>query len=95
MGIHMVCAWQLRRGWEGRINWLMLYSRFGTTTLILQLMPVLSMFFLLTSAAGTALWVADLEREKHHQAVAIAEQIDGVGENDEFPQDYTDTDEPV
>jgi len=53
------------------------------------------MFFLLTSAAGTALWVADLEREKHHQAVAIAEQIDGVGENDEFPQDYTDTDEPV
>ena len=37
------------------------YTWFGTTALILQLIPGLSMLFLLTTAAGSALWVADLE----------------------------------
>ena len=32
--------------------------------LLLQLMPILSMFFLLTTAAGSALWVAKLEEQK-------------------------------
>jgi len=37
------------------------YTWFGTTALLLQLVPVLSMLFLLTTAAGSALWVAKLE----------------------------------
>ena len=38
------------------------YTWFGTVALLLQLIPVLSMFFLLTTAAGSALWVSKLER---------------------------------
>lgn len=38
------------------------YTWFGSTALLLQLVPLLSMVFLLTSAAGSALWVADMER---------------------------------
>jgi hypothetical protein len=30
---------------------------------MLQLVPVLSMFFLMTTAAGSALWAADLESQ--------------------------------
>ena len=37
------------------------YTWFGTVALLLQLVPVLSMLFLLTTAAGSALWVAKLE----------------------------------
>lgn len=40
------------------------YTWFGAVALLLQLVPVLSMFFLLTSAAGSALWVADMERSR-------------------------------
>jgi hypothetical protein len=35
--------------------------------LVLQLIPVFSMLFLLTTAAGAALWAADLERKKIRQ----------------------------
>jgi len=37
------------------------YTWFGTIALLLQLVPVFSMLFLLTTAAGSALWVAKLE----------------------------------
>ncbi|KAK5008269.1 hypothetical protein LTR16_004363 [Cryomyces antarcticus] len=40
------------------------YTWFGTVALLLQLVPVLSMLFLLTTAAGAALWAARLEEEK-------------------------------
>ena len=40
------------------------YTWFGTTALILQLVPVLSMLFLLTTAAGSALWVVELEQKR-------------------------------
>ena len=39
------------------------YTWFGTTALLLQLVPVLSMLFLLTTAAGSALWVVKLEKQ--------------------------------
>jgi hypothetical protein len=39
------------------------YMWFGTVYMVLQLVPVLSMFFLLTSAAGSALWSVRIERE--------------------------------
>ncbi|KAL5627391.1 hypothetical protein BROUX41_003544 [Berkeleyomyces rouxiae] len=45
-----------RRLWE--------YTGFGTMAMILQLIPVLSFFFLITSAAGASLWAARLEKER-------------------------------
>ena len=47
---------------------------------MLQLVPVLSMFFLLTTAAGAALWAADLnkrEEEAQTQATGPAGRNDG------------------
>lgn len=40
------------------------YTWFGTVALLLQLIPVFSMLFLLTTAAGSALWVVRLEAGK-------------------------------
>ncbi|KAI4209708.1 MAG: hypothetical protein LQ351_007362 [Letrouitia transgressa] len=40
------------------------YTWFGTVALLLQLIPVLSMLFLLTTAAGSALWVVKIEESK-------------------------------
>jgi hypothetical protein len=64
--------------------WLTRY-RFGTVALILQLIPVLSMVFLLTSAAGSALWAVKLEEQRRlnaaQQAVVITE---------DEPPPYTD-----
>lgn len=40
------------------------YTWFGTVALLLQLVPVFSMLFLLTTAAGSALWVAKLEGKR-------------------------------
>ncbi|KAI9656720.1 MAG: hypothetical protein M1829_000379 [Trizodia sp. TS-e1964] len=45
-----------RRKWQ--------YTWFGTVALVLQLIPVLSMFFLLTTAAGSALWAVKLEEKR-------------------------------
>ncbi|KAF1983566.1 hypothetical protein K402DRAFT_396569 [Aulographum hederae CBS 113979] len=43
------------------------YTWFGTTALLLQLVPVLSMVFLITTAAGSALWAAKLEEERREE----------------------------
>ncbi|KAL8701587.1 MAG: hypothetical protein Q9201_004831 [Fulgogasparrea decipioides] len=40
------------------------YTWFGVMALLLQLLPVLSMLFLLTTAAGSALWVVKLEEKR-------------------------------
>lgn len=50
------------------------YTIFGTVSLILQLIPVFSMFFLLSTAAGSALWTVEMEekrafRERLHQGL--------------------------
>ncbi len=39
------------------------YLWFGTVTMILELIPVLSLFFLLTSTVGAAMWAARMEEE--------------------------------
>ena len=60
------------------------YAWFGTAALLLQLVPVLSMLFLLTTAAGSALWVVRLERARK----MMEEQQDGsrpVGQGDDPP----------
>ncbi|KAK3109794.1 hypothetical protein LTR53_016566, partial [Teratosphaeriaceae sp. CCFEE 6253] len=59
-----------QRRWE--------YLWFGTVYMILQLIPGLSMLFLLTSAAGSALWSVHVERE--------SAETDG----EDMPPDYTD-----
>ncbi|KAI6352211.1 hypothetical protein MCOR25_009481 [Pyricularia grisea] len=56
------------------------YVWFGTVAMILELVPVLSLFFLLTSTAGSALWVVRLESEKRRalnpeEPVATAEAV--------------------
>ncbi|OTB12525.1 hypothetical protein K445DRAFT_320967 [Daldinia sp. EC12] len=51
------------------------YTWFGTTAMILELIPILSFFFLLTSTTGAALWTAKLEqraRVPHSSAPIIA-----------------------
>lgn len=40
------------------------YTWFGVVALLLQLVPVLSMLFLLTTASGSALWVARIEQKR-------------------------------
>ena len=50
------------------------YMWFGTVALLLQLIPVLSMFFLITTAAGSALWAADMEDKKRRQENAIDDE---------------------
>jgi hypothetical protein len=42
-------------------------QRYGTVYLFLQLIPVMSMFFLMTAAASSALWAADLETQRRRQ----------------------------
>ena len=60
------------------------YTWFGTMAMILQLVPVLSMFFLLTTAAGSALWAVRLEKAKrHHEA-----QVETAGDE---PPPYVDS----
>lgn len=53
------------------------YTWFGTIALLLQLIPVLSMLFLLTTAAGSALWVVKLENARR----ALERNTDGQAGN--------------
>ncbi|KAF2106302.1 hypothetical protein BDV96DRAFT_617436 [Lophiotrema nucula] len=60
-------AFAKKRRWQ--------YTWYGAVYLLLQLTPVLSMFFLLTAATSSALWAADLETERRRQE-AVAQQGD-------------------
>jgi hypothetical protein len=44
--------------------------RFGIVYMILELLPPLSMLFLFTTAAGSALWAVKLEEEAQRNAQA-------------------------
>jgi ABC-type microcin C transport system permease subunit YejB len=39
------------------------YVWFGTVAMLLELIPVLSFFFLLTTTAGSAIWTAKMEEQ--------------------------------
>ncbi|KAF9732851.1 hypothetical protein PMIN06_005740 [Paraphaeosphaeria minitans] len=52
-------AFARRRVWQ--------YTWYGTVYLFLQLVPPLSMFFLLTAPVSSALWAADLEARRRQQ----------------------------
>ncbi|KAK2008990.1 hypothetical protein LZ32DRAFT_608905 [Colletotrichum eremochloae] len=61
------------------------YVWFGTVAMILELIPVLSFFFLLTTSAGAGLWAARIEDEKRR---AATESL--VGESLPPPPPYED-----
>lgn len=83
------------------------YSGFGSMALTLQLVPILSMVFLLTSAAGAALWAVRMEDElasdrAEQEGGAARERDDSAGdghveaEGHEHPPPYTEyEDDPV
>ena len=78
----MVC-----KAFTGKPSHADIQTRFGTVALLLQLVPVLSMLFLLTSAAGSALWAVKLEEQRR---IAEAAQVAVVAEEDIPPPPYTD-----
>ena len=50
------------------------YTWFGTSALLLQLVPVLSMLFLLTTVVGSALWAVSLEKARRLEESAEGEE---------------------
>ena len=51
------------------------YTWFGIVALMLQLIPVLSMFFLLTTAAGSGLWAVKMEKARRKRQAAPAQSV--------------------
>jgi uncharacterized protein involved in cysteine biosynthesis len=49
------------------------YTWFGIVSLVLQLIPVLQMFFLLTTSAGSALWAAKMEKARRAREATPAD----------------------
>ena len=58
--------------------------------LMLQLVPILSMFFLLTTTCGSALWVAKLEEQKKLITEAPTPIPGQSFADEEVPPAYTD-----
>lgn len=56
-------AFAKKRGWQ--------YTWYGAVYLLLQLVPILSMLFLLTAAVSSALWAADLETQRRQQEARV------------------------
>jgi len=71
------------RSWE--------YLWFGTVAMILELIPVLSFFFLLTSAVGAAMWAADMEERSR---VRVGRQVTDSERRMALPQ-QAEEDGPV
>lgn len=66
------------------------YTSAGCMGLVLQLIPVMSMVFLLTTAAGSALWAVDIEEEER------ALRDGGMTVPDGPPPEYSEyVDDPV
>jgi hypothetical protein len=65
------------------------YTGFGAVALCLQLVPVLSMVFLVTTAAGSALWAADIMDGEREQEGG-EEIVRGRGGRQPAYDDYAD-----
>lgn len=65
-----------------RLEWDCVF--FGTMAMILELVPVLSFFFLLTTAAGSAIWAADLEKARR-EIESDSERVTSYQYRDDFP----------
>lgn len=60
---------------------------FGTISMILELIPILSFFFLLTSTTGAAIWTARMEKERRPQ---LQTEHGPSDEHDDPPPAYSD-----
>ena len=67
------------------------YTWFGSIALLLQLVPVLSMLFLMTTATGSALWVVDLELRR----LAADDELSVEDGRAEFADEPVYTDDAV
>ncbi|KAI1267076.1 hypothetical protein F5Y18DRAFT_381458 [Xylariaceae sp. FL1019] len=69
------------------------YTWFGTVAMILELIPILSFFFLLTSTAGSAIWAAKLEKLARVTPDAPTQPVDHGPEHDhdDPPPPYVDS----
>jgi hypothetical protein len=65
-------------------------SRFGIVYMILELLPPLSMLFLFTTAAGSALWAVKLEEEEEEEQNSQRRIAEADVEEDEQPPAYED-----
>ncbi|KAF5027161.1 hypothetical protein F66182_734 [Fusarium sp. NRRL 66182] len=68
------------RAWE--------YVWFGTVAMILELVPILSLFFLLTTTAGAAQWTAQIESES--RSIVQNEPVYQEDPHPDAPPPYTD-----
>ncbi|EEU35247.1 uncharacterized protein NECHADRAFT_54512 [Fusarium vanettenii 77-13-4] len=68
------------RAWE--------YIWFGTVAMILELIPILSLFFLLTTTSGAAMWAARIEDE--HRRPADNGSVTREDTDSSAPPPYTD-----
>ncbi|KAG6306890.1 hypothetical protein E4U45_006156 [Claviceps purpurea] len=64
------------------------YIWFGTVAMVLELIPILSFFFLLTTTTGSAIWVAKIEDERNRRAVGSVVANEDVMEQP--PPAYSD-----
>ncbi|KAG5970535.1 hypothetical protein E4U56_007594 [Claviceps arundinis] len=64
------------------------YIWFGTVAMVLELIPILSFFFLLTTTTGSAIWVAKIEDERNRCAVGSVVADEDVMEQP--PPPYSD-----
>ncbi|KAG6241025.1 hypothetical protein E4U25_007025 [Claviceps purpurea] len=64
------------------------YIWFGTVAMVLELIPILSFFFLLTTTTGSAIWVAKIENERNRRAVGSVVANEDVMEQP--PPPYSD-----
>jgi len=75
-----------RRTWD--------YTWFGTVAMLLELIPVFSFFFLLTSTTGAALWTSRMEHEMHgterRQEETPQQVVQDEYDPDEPPPPYMD-----
>jgi hypothetical protein len=69
MAVHVVSLEDIYRPMTTRLT----TCRYGTVYLVLQYVPPLSMFFLMTAPASSALWAADLEEARREQEAVVAQ----------------------
>jgi Etoposide-induced protein 2.4 (EI24) len=67
---------------------------FGTVAMILELIPILSFVFLLTTTAGAALWTASIEDERRDVVVATISDTPFNEDEDEDDDDELDAPPP-
>lgn len=66
------------------------YLWFGTMAMILELIPILSFFFLLTSTAGAAMWAAKMEERARIRAGRHITDEERVAQHDDEGPVYHD-----